>query len=170
VAVALVLALAGAPRVLGLGVLVVQGGSMGEAIPRGSVVVTRSLEPHQVAKGDVILLRERTAAGAHPPVLHRVAAIGKRDGNIVITTKGDANRSADPRPYVLDGKTSTPIYHVPMVGFLLGLVSTPIGWLLLILLPAALLCGSVLRSVWVDAPDTDAPRHTVRPDANVAPP
>jgi len=64
VTLASALATAVVPRLLGYGTLVVQGASMGDAAPVGSLVIARWTEAGDVAPGDVILIREASPSTA----------------------------------------------------------------------------------------------------------
>lgn len=151
------LSLVAAPRLFGYGTLVVQGGSMGESIPIGSLVFTQSIPSESVQLGDVILVREQNDSGGAAPKLHRVISLERHDGQVVVWTKGDANNTPDPLPYVLPGQVLTPAYHLQYLGYLAGFIATPIGWLILVVLPGMVLCISTLRGIWASEP---SPRDT----------
>ena len=127
VALAGVLAAAAVPRLLGYPTLVVTGGCMGDSIPNGSLVVARWLDRDEVEVGDVILAREETADSYAPPKLHRVVSVQLDGDQVLVRTKGDANKAADPLPYVLGDRTLTPVYHTPYLGFLVAVISSPLG-------------------------------------------
>ncbi len=148
--VALISALGAAvlPRLAGYGTLVVRGGSMGEAYPTGSLVVSRSTAAQEVRLGDVILVAKENASGRGLPTLHRVVSLSQDGGQIVVQTKGDANETADPNLYVLNGRVATPVYTLPYLGYLVGFVLTQLGWVLLVAIPATILCLLMLRSIW----------------------
>ena len=150
--VALIAALGAAvlPRLAGYGTLVVRGGSMGEAYPTGSLVVSRSMAAKDVRVGDAILVGEENAAGKSLPTLHRVVSLSQQGDQIVVQTKGDANETADPNLYVLNGHVATPVYTLPYLGYLLGFVLTQLGWVLVVAIPATILSLLMLRSIWSD--------------------
>lgn len=150
--VALIAALGAAvlPRLAGYGTLVVRGGSMGEAYPTGSLVVSRSMAAKEVRVGDAILVGEENAAGKSLPTLHRVVSLSQQGDQIVVQTKGDANETADPNLYVLNGHVATPVYTLPYLGYLLGFVLTQLGWVLVVAIPATILSLLMLRSIWSD--------------------
>ncbi len=130
-ALVIALALVSAPRLVGDRPLVVLSGSMGAAAPVGSVAVTHPVPAGRVRLGDVIV---RTVGGpGTTPVLHRVVARQDREGRIVVTTKGDANPTADAEPVALDGPVLVMRYAVPGVGYLISLAKHPLGWLVLVL-------------------------------------
>jgi signal peptidase len=146
------LSLVAAPRLLGYGTLIVQGGSMGESIPIGSLVFTQSIPSENVQPGDVILVREPNESGEAQPKLHRVISLERHNRQVVVWTKGDANGTPDPLPYVLPDQVLTPAYDVQYLGYLAGFIATPIGWLILVVLPGMALCVSTLRGVWTSEP------------------
>lgn len=147
VVIVLCLALLALPRLLGYGTLVVRSGSMAETAPVGSLVVARPLNTRDVRVGDVILVR-REGATASAPVLHRVVTLTHRSGEVVVTTKGDSNATPDPTPYLLRGRTMTPVLAVPYLGRVFAAVHTRLGWMLLIGLPATVLLWVQLRTIW----------------------
>jgi signal peptidase len=88
-------------------VYLIHTGSMGKTIPSGSLVVVRE---HQYHVGQVVTFVENDAT-----VTHRLIAINA-DG--IITTKGDANPTADPwripKSFIIGGVVRT----FPGLGFL----------------------------------------------------
>jgi signal peptidase len=149
IALAVASAVAAAPVALGLRAVVVHGGSMGDSIPSGSLVMARWVSADEVRLGDVILVQEQRDEGPAVPKIHRVVSLEPDGGNILVRTKGDANDTDDPKLYVLPNRVLTPAYHLEYLGFLVGFVSTSHGWLLMITLPGAVLCLLTLRSIWV---------------------
>lgn len=146
-AVTLVLAMATLPTLLGYRTLSVHTGSMAPYAPTGSLVLTRPVDVADVAVGDVVLLR-RSGDDPTAPVLHRVIDVDRAGGDIVVRTKGDANSAADPEPWTLRGATLTPVLVLPELGFLVALAATPLGWILLVVLPAACLCAATIARIW----------------------
>ena len=143
-----VLALAVVPRAFGYGVLNVNGGSMGDAMPTGSVVIGRWLPAKDVSVGDVILIREDSAAGEAAPKIHRIVSKQVDGPNILVRTKGDANDTLDPREYILPDRVLTPTLTIPYVGRLIGFLTTPDGWALFVLLPAVLIAATMIYGIW----------------------
>ncbi len=145
-------ALAGAvvPRAFGYSTLVVQGGSMGDSVPTGSLVIAGWTAAEQVHLDDVILVQEETDSGPSRPKLHRIVTLDEEGGQIFVTTKGDANQTADPKEYILPDRVLTPALTVPYLGYLAGFAMTPLGWVFLVLLPATVLALITLRGIWTD--------------------
>jgi signal peptidase len=134
-----------APRALGYHLVKVAGGSMGDAAPVGSVVVLREGRAAEVETGDVILIRE---PGAPLPKIHRVIGLDRADGRIVARTKGDANPTPDPRPIVLNERVWMAVTVLPYLGYVVSVATDPLGWVLVIAIPGAILCFLVLRRIW----------------------
>jgi len=133
------------PGLLGYPALAVHGGSMGDSLPRGSVAIARWVEPAEVQLGYVILAE---ADGQTQPRIHRVVSVDEENGQIVVQTKGDANQTADPGSYVLNGRVAVHTYTIPLLGYIINFLGTPTGWLLLIALPAAFISLITLRDLW----------------------
>lgn len=146
VALAAALAAAAVPRLLGYPTLVVSGGSMSEFAPNGSLVIARWTAAEDVEPGDVIVIQEETDSDPAPPKIHRVVSLEVGGGQILVQTKGDSNETVDPNPYVLPDRVLTPAYTLPYV----GLVATPLGWALVVALPATLLCIVTIRRIWAE--------------------
>lgn len=133
---------------LGFRVLVVRGASMGASAPLGSVVVGESRAPSAVGVGDVIVMRPVGDGRSAAAVMHRIVGLRVVDGQRVVTTKGDANTAPDPAEYVLSGPTVSSRWVVPGVGYLIALLATRAGFLLLVLVPAAGLAAMWLGVIW----------------------
>lgn len=135
-------------RLLGYGVLVVRGGSMGKALPSGSLVFTKPQAAEEVRPGDVIVIRETTEGVQARPKLHRVVSLQVEGDRILVRTKGDANAAADPNLYVVPDRVAAASRSLPYLGFLVGAVTTPLGWVLGVALPASVLCFFILHRIW----------------------
>jgi signal peptidase I len=141
---ALTLAAVVAPRAFGYTPLIVRSDSMGGAYPVGSLAVARPVRSAKVDRGDVVLIERAGRA----PVLHRVVEKHETRGRRTVRTKGDASRSRDPGRYVLPEQVPVAMFHVPHLGYLVAFISAPVGWAVLIVLPAALLCAATLVQIW----------------------
>jgi signal peptidase len=133
-AVALILGTSVVPAILGYGAAVVTSGSMGEAVPVGSVVYARTVDVLEIKVGDVLTFRHDPS---DVPTTHRVVSVTTEDGARVFTTKGDANATADAKPLVASrGHIPRVVRFVPFAGYALNLVRGPAGIALFIVLPA----------------------------------
>ena len=76
-------------------------------------------------------------------------AAGRRERGVEAFAKRDANGGVDPNIYVLPDRVVVATYGIPYLGYLVGLVQTPIGWAMLIALPAIALSATTLWHLWV---------------------
>lgn len=148
IALAGALSVAALPRLFGYGTLVVHGGSMADTYPNGSLVISRWTAAEEVQLGDVIVVQEETDDGPTHPKIHRVVSLDNEGDQILVRTKGDANQTPDPKLYILPDRVLTPAHMLPYLGYLVGFAVTPLGWVFLVALPAALLCVVTLRAIW----------------------
>lgn len=160
VALAAALSVAALPRLFGYGTLQVDGGSMADAYPNGSLVITRWMPAEEAQLGDVIVVQEDSDDGPARPKLHRIVSLDEQGSQILVRTKGDANQTPDPKLYILPDQVRTPAHMLPYLGHVVGFVVTPLGWVLLVALPATLLCVTTLRAIWTGE---DEPARKVVP-------
>jgi signal peptidase I len=124
------------PALLGYRTMVVMSGSMGPEIRAGDALVIRGGSPGDVAVGDVITFQP---FGNHQLKTHRVVAIEHVHGHLFFQTKGDANPAPDPDLADSDALIGTSRMHLPAVGRLLLLATSPLDRLIVLGLPALLL-------------------------------
>ncbi len=128
-----------AVHVVGLAAYVVMSGSMGPAVPMGSLVLVAPTRPEAVQVGDVITYTLPDRA-----VTHRVVAIQMTDQGPLFTTKGDANPTADLDQVRPTSAVGTVRAAVPVVGFLIVYAQAywrPLALVLLVLLFGESLLG-----------------------------
>lgn len=118
----------------GVELRVVQSGSMEPAITTGSVVLLRPTEAYQ--KRDIITYYVNGNDGT--PVTHRVVANRIQGGEPYYTTQGDANDTKDSNEVSHSNVIGKVIFTVPVLGYLFDFVQQPIGFALIVGLPALL--------------------------------
>ena len=111
------------PRVFGFQIYNVISGSMEPAIPTGSLVYVRSVDPGDVEEDDVIAFYSSVDTGAI--VTHRVVENHKVSGEFI--TKGDANEENDPLPVEYDYLLGEVSLSIPYLGEILAMVATMYG-------------------------------------------
>ncbi len=131
--------------VLGVGLMVplpgrvefkiVQSGSMEPTLPVGSVVVVAPAASYGV--GDMITFGSDT--GARIPTTHRVAAVEREGGSVRYVTKGDANEEPDSGLVSYDMVIGRVVGVVPRLGFALDFARSRNGFLVTVVIPAALI-------------------------------
>ena len=124
---------------------IVKSGSMEPAIMTGSIVIIKPEPTYQV--GDIITFGLDTKTQI--PTTHRIAEV--TDGPIpMYTTKGDANEDNDPsntRRTDVHGKVITAI---PYLGYILDFARKPLGFGLLVGVPATLIILEELGKIWAE--------------------
>ncbi len=112
-----------APPLFGYERYVIEGGSMGATVPRGSIAYDEVVPAARIRLGDVITYRP---PGRDPRlVTHRVVWIGRDGrGERLFRTSGDANAAADPWRFRLARREQARLaFHVPVAGFVLAALS-----------------------------------------------
>ena len=142
-----------APRLAGIRTYVVISGSMEPAIPTGSMVYSKEVDPKTLETGDVIVFYSSNAAPGGTdtkdiiPITHRVVSNDTAAGEI--TTKGDANEQNDISKVTYMNVEGKVIFHVPHLGYMAAPLSSTMGKiaLALIILAGYLLAeaGSSMR-------------------------
>ena len=128
-----------APAV-GYGLYAVRSASMAPAIRVGDLVVEERVNPDVIHVGDVITL----ATGTGATVTHRVETVTPNDTGPVFTTKGDANATPDPVATLSSQVRGRVAWDVPLLGFLLAMVTMPSGVIALFSIG-----GTLLTAIWL---------------------
>ena len=137
-----------APRLAGIKNFVVISGSMEPAIPVGSMVYSKEVDPKTLETGDVIVfysgnpVQGDAGAGDMIPVTHRVVLNDTTAGEI--TTKGDANEQNDISKVTYLNVEGKVIFHIPKLGFLAAPLSSVKGKIAVALI---ILAGYLLTEV-----------------------
>ena len=140
------------PPLLGYERYVIEGGSMGSALPRGSIAYEEVVKTSEIAKGDVITYRPPPGSGPAGLVTHRIAQVRHVASRPVFRTRGDANPVADPWTFTLPGpKQARVVAGVPYVGYLLAALSDRRVRMLVVGVPALLIAVSALAGLWREA-------------------
>jgi signal peptidase len=126
----------------GIEVKIVRSGSMEPSISTGSLVVIRPSASYEV--GDVITFGEDT--GTAIPTTHRIV---ERRGTSYVT-KGDANEEVDPREIAHSAVIGKVLIDVPFAGYILDFARQPLGFVLLIGLPALIIIFDELAAIWIE--------------------
>lgn len=109
----------------------VVSGSMEPEMPIGSLALVEPIEPTAVREGDVIAFHSGESV-----ITHRVTQNHTFEGEFV--TKGDANEEEDMRAIPYEALIGQVIWHIPMVGGILALLTGTVGKLYLL---AFAFCG-----------------------------
>ena len=143
----------------GRSTFVVGGSSMAPAIGRGSAVIVEPVDPRTIVVGDAVSLRSGSAKAIFT---HRVTRVVDRDGTVWVETKGDANAEPDPSVTPASAIIGRVVVALPALGYLVALLSTPLGIVFVVGLGLILL----LAGGMIEAPrlERSQPGHQPMPD------
>ncbi len=114
-------------------------GSMEPAIPVGSIVIIKPVNPATLKIGDIICFKLSGTAS----VTHRIVNVTNGE----FTTKGDANEEPDLWTVKKESVIGKVEMTLPLIGYLGAFVRTPIGFAILIILPASALIILEMKKV-----------------------
>jgi signal peptidase len=128
-------------------VKVVKSGSMEPAIKTGGIVIDRPAASYSV--GDIITFGADTRTQI--PTTHRIVAVSGEGSGQMFTTKGDANDAPDPGSTRLSDIRGKVIFTAPYIGYVLDFARKPLGFALLVGVPAAFIIleevGKIVREL-----------------------
>ena len=142
------------PMPFGIGLGVVESGSMEPMLQIGDLIIVREAEEYAV--GDVVVYQSGKSA-----VVHRIIEINGEGDEQQIITQGDANNAAD-APITAEeikGKLWT---HIPKVGLAMDVLRTPAGILVVIALAVLLMELSFRRDKKDEDDDLEKLRNEIR--------
>ena len=116
--------------------IVIGGASMEPAIHVGAAVVITPVDAAQLAVGDVVSLQ---VGEARTTFTHRIVDIVDRGDGRWIRTKGDSNAEPDPTLVPATAVIGRVDLAIPLMGYLIMLLSAPVGVLFVLGIGATLL-------------------------------
>jgi signal peptidase len=148
VLIGLLLALSLMPVRGALEVKVVKSGSMEPTIRTGSIVIIKPESSYKV--GDIVTFGADTKTQI--PTTHRIAAMQGEGASTMLTTKGDANDAPDPSQTSIGSVHGKVIMSVPYAGYVLDFAKQPLGFVLLVGVPAAVIIveelGNIIKEIF----------------------
>ncbi len=129
-----VLLAAAVPKVWGYNSFIIYSSSMEPTISVGSLVVGQPVDVEAVKQGDIIIFR--APGDANTTITHRVVGVREDGGLRYFQTKGDAVNGADPEEVQLQGQVYRFAYELPYLGYFVAFTKSPLGIVLLLVLPA----------------------------------
>ena len=132
-----------APRLMGYDVYAIISGSMEPALPVGSLVYAKGVDPIALTPGTVIVFG--SGAGTDDAITHRVVENNRENRELV--TRGDANADNDVSPIPYDNVIGQVTAFVPILGKFLPALSTTTGKLYLLGVLAAGVLFRVLGGI-----------------------
>ena len=127
-------------------IMIVQSGSMEPAVHTGSVVVSRLVDEYVI--NDIITFGNKTSN--QTPTTHRIIEIKNDNGNISYITKGDANNTSDRKEVLHRNVIGKILFSVPYFGYIIDFVKKPLGFFLVIVIPALLVVSDEVKKIWLE--------------------
>ena len=127
------------PTILGYTALRITTGSMEPVYKTDSMIIVKKTEAKEIQKGDVISFYSSDPALDGAVNTHRVVDIYEESGHIKFVTKGDANNAEDVYDVDEEYLIGKVIYSSDILGKLSRLVSNPLVFIPIILVPLAII-------------------------------
>ena len=124
--------------------MIVQSGSMTPAIKMGGLVLVKPADEYKI--GDVITFGPSTKTKA--PTTHRIYDVRVIEGKISYITKGDANEDPDQNEVQERDILGKVLFSVPYVGYAVDFTKKPLGFGLIIIVPAAVIIFDEAKKIY----------------------
>lgn len=125
---------------------IVKSGSMEPSIMTGSVVLVVPKETY--AEGDVITFTDEKRIST----THRIVESYFEKGTTMFVTQGDANKQEDMTPIPQSSVVGSVAFSIPYVGYIIDFARQPVGFSLLIVMPALLVIlgelDKIRKEIW----------------------
>jgi len=113
--------------------LVVMSGSMEPNIKTGSVIVIMPMHSYKI--GDIVTFGQMSKTSL--PTTHRITNTLVVNDEQLFSTKGDANNSEDMGQIKAKDVKGKVLFSIPFLGYGVNFIKTPLGFILLFILPLA---------------------------------
>lgn len=126
---------------------VVLSGSMEPTFGPGDIIYVDHVDPYTLREGDIITFHENLKGGR--VFTHRIVEVVEDERGTLFRTKGDANEDVDPNLVHPSQVIAVHEFSVPGYGRVVASARGPTGFLLLIVMPAALIIVNEVRRIAV---------------------
>ncbi len=145
-------------EILGYQMFVVETGSMGNEVPKGSIVTVGDLPEYDV--GDIVTFRY--PLNVNRTITHRIVGVDEEDSGFI--TKGDIHSMNDPWTLTDDLIVGNVRFVIPLVGYGISFFKSTVGFLFIII-PVGILLAHESRTAFKEALELRAKishRHAFR--------
>lgn len=118
--------------------------SMSPTLKAGAVLVTQPVDPTDIEVGNIITYGSPIDGKV---VTHRVIEVREHSPPL-FQTKGDANEDPDPYAVPAENIVGRVWLYVPLLGYAVHFIKTPLGFVLLLLIPGLIIIGMEIRNIW----------------------
>lgn len=141
--------------------MTVLSGSMEPSIKTGSIVVAKTFNNYKI--GDIITFQ--LSSTSKTPTTHRIVEMEVIEGIPLYTTKGDTNNAAD-REFVRKNQIiGRVVLNIPFLGYAVNFVKKPIGFLLIIIVPAVAIIVDEARKIYNEVKKKKSKEKNVEKEA-----
>lgn len=140
--IAILLVVSTFPITGNIAVKIVQSGSMEPSIKTGGIVIIKPVDNYKI--GDVITFSK---GKTEDPITHRIYEMRTSEGNPYYITKGDANDTPDQREVPKNEVLGKVLVSVPYLGYAVNFAQKPIGFALIIIVPAFLIVLDEVKKI-----------------------
>ncbi|MEN6292784.1 MAG: signal peptidase I [Methanobacterium sp.] len=125
--------------------LIVLSGSMTPLMLPGDIAVIKSVDPNELAVGDILAFRD---PGGKPDTLitHRIISL-KKDKELTFKTKGDANNEEDDFNVPASNAVGKLVFVIPFAGYLPKISKSKNLYFLTIILPATIIIIDEIKNL-----------------------
>ena len=127
----------------GFELLVVKSGSMEPAIKTGSIVIDKSFSDYNF--GDIVTFRNKD--NPKETTTHRLVSKQIKGSSTLLTTKGDANDTADSEKITQDRIVGKVLVAIPYLGYIAAFARSLPGLIVIILIPATIIIYEEMKKI-----------------------
>lgn len=131
---------------LDYGMKIVLSGSMEPTIKTGSIILIHPEAAYTV--GDIVTFGKDTKTNI--PTTHRLVASHIENGILYFNTKGDANEDPDPDQITQKDIEGKVLFSIPYLGYVIDFAKHPLGFFLLVIVPALIIVLDEARKIFVE--------------------
>ena len=124
---------------------IVLSDSMQDTFAVGDLEISKKVDPATLAAGDIITFRSIDPANYGSVVTHKIREGTTYEGGLAFVTYGTTTGVDDAHPVPADRVLGKYVFRLPKMGYFFEFLTTPAGYVTLILLPFLVLIG--LRAV-----------------------
>lgn len=124
---------------------IVLSDSLQDTFAVGDLEISKKVDPATLAAGDIITFRSIDPANYGSVVTHKIREVTTYEGGLAFVTYGTTTGVDDAYPVPADRVLGKYVFRLPKMGYFFEFLTTPAGYVTLILLPFLVLIG--LRAV-----------------------
>ena len=120
---------------------IVLSDSMHDTFQVGDIAVSRAVDPAALEPGDIVTFRSADPAAAGEVVTHKIREITTVNGSPAFITYGTTTGENDAAPVPFENVLGEYAFRLPKLGYFFQFLRTPLGYVVVILIPFLLLIG-----------------------------